>query len=107
MKHDTNHERLDAYRLSVVVARWVATLVFPTERKHLRSQLLRASDSVCLNIAEAMGRSGNDRRHHLRIAKGSAAEACAVLDLIELSEGPEHQELLRRVGAMLGALCRR
>ena len=57
-----------------------------------------------LNIAEGMGKRGDSRRNHLRIAKGSAAEACAVLDIIDLPRGDEHQELLRRVGAMLGGL---
>ncbi len=107
MKHEFHHERLDAYRLSVVVARWVPTLVFPASRRHLQDQLVRAADSLCLNIAEGTGRAGKSRRYHFRVAKGSAAEACAVLDLMDLPDGAEHQQLLRRVGAMLGALERR
>jgi hypothetical protein len=37
---------------------------------------------------------------------GSAAEAASVLDLIDLPGGPEKQEELRRVGAMLLGMCR-
>jgi hypothetical protein len=42
-----------------------------------------------------------------RVAKGSAADACEVLDLVDLPDGADHQALLRRMGAMLGASERR
>lgn len=101
-----DHERLDAYRLAVEVARWCAKQSFPVVRRHLRDQLVRAADSVVLNIAEGGGleRGCDGARHHFRIALGSAAEAAAVLDLADLPGGADRQQQLRRVGAMLRRL---
>lgn len=102
------HERLDVYRLALEVARWAAAQAIPASRKHLRDQLVRAADSMVLNIAEGSGREpGDSRRYHFRIAAGSAAEVAAVLDLVALPGGAERQHELRRVGAMLSKLARR
>ncbi len=51
-----------------------------------------------------MAAVGAVRRNHLRIALGSAAETCAVLDLVALPEAPARQAELRRIGAMLRRL---
>jgi four helix bundle protein len=105
---ELGHERLDVYKLALEVARWAAVQPFPSVRKHLRDQLIRAADSVVLNIAEGSGREpGDARRNHLRIAAGSAAEAAAVLDLVTLPDGAASQDKLRRVVAMLSKLSRR
>jgi four helix bundle protein len=102
------HERLDVYRLALSVAVWAAQQAIPAQRKHLRDQLVRAADSVVLNIAEGAGREpGDARRNHFRIAAGSAAEVCAVLDLVALPDGAARQDDLRRVVAMLSRLSRR
>ncbi len=45
----------------------------------LLDQLRRAAQSVHLNIAEANGRIGKDRRHMFRTAYSSAGEAVAAL----------------------------
>ena len=101
-----DHEKLDAYRLAVEVARWCAKQSFPVARRHLRDQMVRAADSMVLNIAEGGGleRGCDGARHHCRIALGSAAEAAAVLDLADLPGGADRQQELRRVGAMLRRL---
>ena len=102
------HERLDVYRIALEVARWAARQQVPTARRHLRDQLVRAADSMVLNIAEGAGREpGDGRRHHFRIAAGSAAEVAAVLDLIEFPEAQGRKEQLQRVGAMLARLTAR
>jgi len=89
------------------VAEWAARQAFPADRRHLRDQLVRAADSAVLNIAEGSGKEpGVSRRNFYSIALGSAAEACAVLDLVRLPEGPARQQQLRRVGAMLTRLSR-
>jgi len=55
-------------------------------------------------------RGGQAERNHFRIALGSAAETCAVLDLvldepgIERDAVLENQQKLRRIGAMLHRL---
>jgi len=102
------HERLDVYRLALAVARWAGAQAIPTSRKHLRDQLVRAADSMVLNIAEGSGREpGDARRNHFRIAAGSAAEVGSILDLVALRDGAERQHELRRVVAMLTKLARR
>jgi len=102
------HEGLDVYRVAVGVARWAGAQSFPTSRKHLRDQMVRAADSMVLNIAEGAGRwPGDASRNHFRIAMGSAAEVAAVLDLVHLPAGAERQHELRRVVAMLSKLARR
>jgi four helix bundle protein len=108
MNDNFGHENLDVYRLAVRVARWAARQSIPAARRHLRDQLARAADSVVLNIAEGCGQDpGAARRNHFRIAKGSAAETCAVLDLLDFPDAAERQQELRRVGSMLTRLCQR
>ena len=107
-EHQFNHERLDCYWLAVGVAKWCARQALPPERKHLRDQMVRAADSVVLNIAEGSGHDpGGVRRNHYRIAMGSAAEVVAVLELADLTDGAARQAELRRVGAMLAKMSRR
>jgi four helix bundle protein len=101
------HERLDCYRLALGVARWAARQAVPTHRKHLRDQLVRAADSIVLNIAEGSGQPpGDARRNHYRIAMGSAAEVAAVIDLVDSVDGAVRKEELRRVAAMLFKMAR-
>jgi four helix bundle protein len=101
MSHVLSHERLDVYQLARGVARWVRATRFPPGDSDLHNQARRAADSVLLNLAEGCYRSGADRLRHYRIAMGSAAEACAVLDLVDLADGAARQAELRRVVAML------
>ena len=66
---------------------------------YLRSQLLRASSSVCLNLAEGCGKdSPLDRKRSYLIALGSLREVQAVLDLT-----PSTPESMRSMGSQLGA----
>ena len=57
-------------------------LIQRRDRK-LHDQLTRALASISLNIAEGRGREGQDRRHHWRIARGSAEESLAALNVAE------------------------
>ena len=101
MKHSLSHEDLDAYRLALGVARWLRATPFPPGDSALRDQAVRAACSLVLNLAEGAHSQGGNRGKHFRIARGSAAETCAVLDLVDLPGGPERQVELRRVVAML------
>ena len=102
--------RFDAYRLALAfrshVVRWL-----PIKRAELSDQLDRASLSIALNIAEGAGRSGRDQARHYAIARGSAFECLAVLDLLELETAPpssrEARSVLLRLIAILTALVRR
>ena len=108
MSDEFTHEGLDCYQLAVGISRWAARQVFPVHRKHLRDQLVRAADAVVLNLAEGCGKGpGDSRRNHYRIALGSAAEVCAVIDICDFSDGDERRAEVRRVGAMLAAMARR
>ncbi|MBM4368505.1 MAG: hypothetical protein FJ102_19980, partial [Deltaproteobacteria bacterium] len=49
-------------------------------------------------------REGAASKQHFRIARGSAAEACAALDFCGVPGASEQQAKLRRVGAMLRRL---
>ena len=104
MKVEFSFETMDAYRLAVKVARWVRRADWPDRHAHLKDQATRASESMVLNLAEGRLRGGKAGKNQIRIAHGSAGEVCAVLDLVELEEGPEHQRFLRRVGMMLSRM---
>ena len=101
-----DHENLDVFKLAVEVARWVRDTPFRRGDADLRDQTLRAARSVVLNLAEGRARGGDAGRNHFRVAWGSAAEACAALDLVDLPSAAEQQQKLRRVGAMLRGLAR-
>ena len=76
-------ERLDAYRLAIEFHRELVPLARSRELYALRDQMLRAAESVVLNIAEGAGRvSPADKRRFYAIAAGSAMECGACLDLL-------------------------
>jgi four helix bundle protein len=97
-------ETLDVYRLSVSIARWMHATRWPPGMAHLKDQGTRAADSVVLNLAEGLSRGGKPGANHLRIARGSAGEALACLDIADFPGCAERREELRRVGAMLHRL---
>ena len=104
MRHYHFHENLDVYKLAVKAARSIRGARWPHGEAQLKDQAKRAADSVVLNLAEGCYHQGKAKLNYFRIASGSAAEACAVLDLIPLAGGSEIQQELRRVTAMLRKL---
>jgi four helix bundle protein len=80
-------------------------------RETLRSQLVRAMDSVVLNIAEgACDNSRAMKTRSYRIARASLFEVAAAIDLVNLSRTHERSselsERLAEVDRMLRALTR-
>ncbi len=74
--------------------------------RFLREQLLRASSSVALNVAEGSGkRTPKDQSHFYTIALGSLRECQAILEL-ERVDNPELKDLTNQLGAMLFKLSR-
>ena len=74
--------RLDAYQVALDLVRLVGGLHSHRGTAEVRDQLRRASSSCALNIAEASGKMGADRRRFFLIARGSACEAGAALDVL-------------------------
>ena len=109
------HEQLDVYRAAIEYVGWAYRL---GERLKLhqtaKEQLLRASQSVPLNIAEGNGKSTEgERRRFFEIARGSALECAAVQDVLEVcgalsaEENADAKRLLDRIVVMLTKLGRR
>ena len=99
-----DHERLDVYKLSVEVARWMLHTPFPRGMSDIKNQGCRAACSVPLNLAEGLKRTGKARSNHLSIARGSAAEALTVLDIVNPEGAAQQMERLRRIDRMLQKL---
>ncbi|MFL5371176.1 MAG: four helix bundle protein [Myxococcales bacterium] len=108
-------QKLDVYRRAVefvALTQRIANEV-PKGNAALLDQLRRAASSIPLNIAEATGRTGTaDIARTYAIARGSAMECAALMDLLAVLEviDPETKdraaEILERVVAMLTRLCR-
>jgi four helix bundle protein len=79
-----DHEKLDVYRYSIAFCAWVGDfLPLITAKTSAKDQLDRASTSIPLNIAEGNGRfSVKDRARFLEMARGSALECAACLDVL-------------------------
>jgi four helix bundle protein len=74
--------KLHCYQVALELHSQCSSLVSPLTRV-LRDQLERASLSVVLNIAEAGGRrSRRDKARFYGIARGSATEVAALLDVL-------------------------
>jgi four helix bundle protein len=76
--------KLHVYHVALELHTLASTLVASLNRI-VRDQLERASLSVVLNIAEAGGRrSRRDKARYYAIARGSATEVAALLDVLTL-----------------------
>jgi len=80
--------RLDVYNVALDFHSRVAGLVTGRGQAHLRDQLARAALSVVLNIAEGSGRVASaDKGRFYAIARGSACECGAILDVLDRGAG--------------------
>ena len=84
MKTYFDHEKLDVYQESIAFCGWVGELLGQISAKAAaKDQLDRASTSLPLNIAGGNGKFSNvDRARFLEIARGSALECAACLDVL-------------------------
>jgi four helix bundle protein len=92
------HHRLVAYHVAVELLVLVrdARLGDAT----LREQALKSAKSVCLNVAEAAGRSSRaDKARVFGIARGEVVEACAAVELAGLLGGAS-EETVRKCVAL-------
>jgi four helix bundle protein len=115
MKIYFDHEKLDVYREAIGFCGWVGEFLAAISGKAAaKDQLDRASTSIPLNIAEGNGQfSVRDRARFLEMARGSALECAACLDVLlvrklaieEQITGPK--EKLARIVQMLIGLLRK
>ncbi|MBY0470685.1 four helix bundle protein [bacterium] len=74
-------QKFRSYQLAVEFYRKAREVRLPL---HLQDQLLRASSSIVLNLAEGSAKGTHrDRVRFYRIALGSQRECCALLDLVK------------------------
>jgi four helix bundle protein len=108
-------EHLEVYQRSIefLALAWQIAERLPRGQSGISDQLRRAALSIPLNIAEGNGRIGEaDVNRHRAIARGSAMECAAILDVLRvlsLTEADgliEGRSLLLRIVSMLSKLCR-
>ena len=106
-------QQLDVYKRSIEFLGLVYAVRERLPKGHgdLADQLRRAAQSITLNIAEGAGRAARaDKAKHYTIARGSAMECAAALDVLRLGELIDVEgygrgiELLERVVSMLTKL---
>src|SRR6266699_2181271 len=113
MKTYFDHEKLDVYGESIDFCRWVGDFQAAIFKKAAaKDQLDRASTSIPLNIAEGNGKfSAKDRARFLEMARGSALEFAACLDVLLVRKLASEQQvvlakeqLVRIVQMLIGLL---
>lgn len=107
-----DHERMDVYRRALEFIRLAASIRRKLIQGHaaLGDQLDRAAVSIALNIAEGAGEfARKEKARFYRIARRSATESAAVLDVaqaLELADGRDvgvgKALLLEIVGSLIG-----
>jgi four helix bundle protein len=115
MKTYFDHEKLDVYQESIAFCGWVGDLLNEIAGKAAaKDQLDRASTSIPLNIAEGNGKfSTADRARFLEIARSSALECAACLDVLAVRKFlmldriiPAKERLVGIVNMLMGMLKR-
>lgn len=110
-----DHEKLDVYREAILFCAWTGDLLPTlTAKAAVKDHLDRASTSIPLNIAEGNGKiSIRDRARFLEIARGSALESAACLDVMvarklvgEETVAAAKEQLSRIVQMLIGMLRR-
>jgi four helix bundle protein len=115
MKTYFDHEKLDVYQEAIAFCGWAGDFIGRINAKlAAKDQLDRASTSIPLNIAEGNGKfSDADRARFLEIARGSALECAACLDVVvtrKLAQPDDivaaKERLVRIVNMLMGLLKR-
>ena len=111
MKTYFDHERLDVYQEAIASCGWAGDLLSEvTVKASAKDKLDRASTSIPLNIAEGNGKFSNaDRARFLEIARGSALECAACIDVLAVRRLiaveriiPAKEQLVRIVKMLMG-----
>src|SRR5438128_7241462 len=115
MKTYFDHEKLDVYRGAIAFCGWAGEFLNGISAKAaVKDQLDRASTSIPLNIAEGNGKfSARDRARFIEMARGSALECAACLDVLFIRKLPTDEQIaapkeqLARIVQMLIGLLRK
>lgn len=116
MGMELDHKKLDVYHRALDLLDLLDQLIeqLPAGRAHLKDQLDRAGTSIVLNIAEGAGEfSPADKHRFYRMAKRSATETAAIIDILDRrKQAPDGlrtpiQDLIIRIVAMLTKLASR
>src|SRR6187549_2786405 len=115
MKIYFDHEKLDVYQKAIAFCGWIGEFLTAVSTKAAaKEQLDRASTSIPLNIAEGNGKfSAKDRSRFFEVARGSALECAACLDVLFARKlateehGLPGKERLARIVQMLVGLLRK
>src|SRR5213595_3395009 len=115
MKIYFDHEKLDVYQEAIGFCGWVGEFLSAISAKAAaKDQLDRASTSLPLNIAEGNGKfSDKDRSRFFEMARGSALECAACLDVLLVRKLATEDQLvgqkdkLARIVQMLIGLLRK
>ena len=112
MKTHFDHEKLDVYQDTIGFVSWVDELLEGIPKSlAVYNQLDRASTSIPLNIAEGNGKyTPADRCRFFDIARGSALECAACLDVLvakkRIDSAAEGKAILVHIVSMLVGLIR-
>ena len=110
------HENLDVFEIALELAEAACSLAdtIPRGRRRIADQLIRASTSTPLLIAEGANRlTDADKLHKFTEARseanecGAAAQVAQRLNTGDVDKADEVISLARRVGSMLTGLMRR
>ncbi len=113
--HQLSHEKLEVYQISIkflAIAYHLIDLA-PRGNGSAVDQLRRASQSIILNIAEGAGYpSTGKKKSHYAIARGSALECGAALDIFSIIGVGDKEKIsdckryLVSIVSMLSKMCR-
>lgn len=112
MKNHFDHEKLVVYQDAIGFVSWADELLERIPKSlAVYNQLDRASTSIPLNIAEGNGKyTGADRCRFFDIARGSALECAACLDVLvtkkHIDSADDGKVILARIVSMLVGLIR-
>jgi four helix bundle protein len=108
-----DHEKLKVYQDALAFISWLEVLLQNVPKSFsARDQLDRASTSIALNLAEGNGKfTSPDRCRFFDIARGSALECAAALDVLVAKSlctrqqiEPGKEELKRIVSMLVGLI---
>jgi four helix bundle protein len=93
-----DHHRLTVYRTALSLLAVIDEIAeqLPPGRAHLKDRLDRAATSVVLNIAEGAGEfSPRDKARFYRMARRSATESSAILDILQQRQNAPEDKVER------------